>query len=65
MTGQARKLVDMMQRRKVNILCVQKTKKGRKARSLVLSCYGSKEKWRSYLEGEAYQECCGNEKSVR
>ena len=35
MTGKARELVDMMQRRKVDILCVQETRwKGSKARSL-------------------------------
>ncbi|KAK2897556.1 hypothetical protein Q8A73_013936 [Channa argus] len=35
MTGKARELIDMMQRRKVDILCVQETRwKGSKARSL-------------------------------
>ncbi|KAF7641145.1 hypothetical protein LDENG_00292100, partial [Lucifuga dentata] len=35
MTGKARELADMMQRRKVDILCVQETRwKGSKARSL-------------------------------
>ena len=35
MTGKARELVDMMQRRKVDILCVQEIRwKGSKARSL-------------------------------
>ena len=34
-TGKDRKLVDMMQRRKVDILCVQTRWKGSKARSLL------------------------------
>ena len=45
MTGKARELVDMMQRRKVDTLCVQETRwKGSKARSLgagfKLFCHG-------------------------
>ncbi|XP_067359512.1 craniofacial development protein 2-like [Channa argus] len=48
MTGKARELIDMMQRRKVDILCVQETRwKGSKARSLGAGFYHGSDRKRN------------------
>lgn len=59
---QEKKLAEMMQRKKVDILCVQEARwKGIKARSRV----EAENRSRSHLEEEVCLKCSRGEKSVR